>query len=90
MATEETPNMSKFGQMAIIPEPWIMSMIEVNADIIPNKCRKVFLDVLQKGYITDSEKFGEAFNILLIIHRFYLLSSYFHGQSRSIEFAGDL
>ena len=64
---EETPNMSKFGQVAIIPEPWIMSLIEVNADIIPNKCRKTFLDVLQKGYITDSEKFSEAFNILLII-----------------------
>ena len=55
------------GQLAVIPDPWIMSMIQCNVDIIPNKCRKVFLEVLQKGYITDSKKFSEDFNILLNI-----------------------
>ena len=68
------------GQMAVIPDPWIMSMIQCNVDIIPNKCRKVFLEVLQKGYITDSEKFSEDFNILLNI-----LSGEGHDENLSPE-----
>ena len=64
---EQIPVTAKFGQLVIIPEPWIISLIEINSDIIPNKCRKVLLDILQKGYIEDKDKFSDAFNILLII-----------------------
>ena len=67
MAEKIPVDTSKIGQLVIIPEPWIITLLEINSDIIPNKCRKVLLDVLQKGYIEDKDKFSAAFNILLII-----------------------
>ena len=63
----KTPVTTKLGQLVIIPEPWIISLIEINSDIVPNKYRKVLLDVLQKGYVEDGDAFSEALNVLLMI-----------------------
>ena len=63
----KTPITTKLGQLVIMPEPWIISLIEVNSDIVPNRYRKVFLDVLQKRYVEDGDAFSEALDVLLMI-----------------------
>ena len=67
MAEKIPAETSKFGSLVIKPEDWIHNLLIENSDIIPNRCRPVLLNVLQKGYIEDEKKFSAAFNILLII-----------------------
>ena len=67
MADQKPEEISKFGPLVIKPEKWICQILVENSDIIPNKCRPVLLNVLKKGFIEDEQKFGAAFNILLII-----------------------
>ena len=67
MAEKIPAKASKFGTWVIKPEDWIISLIMANCDIIPNRCRPVLLDVLQKGYIEDEKKFSAVFKILVMI-----------------------
>ena len=67
MAEKIPADTSKFGHLVILPEQWIITLLEENSDIIPNKCRPVLLDVLQKGYIEDEKKFSAVFKILVMI-----------------------
>ena len=67
MAEKLPEKTSKFGKYVVKPKPWIMELIMLNCDILPEACKPVLLDVAYKGYIEDEEKFGEMFEILQMI-----------------------